>query len=193
MPLGGARGYFSVYLTGLTTDVTNADPGPDDKASASLSTTTGTATAVKSAIPTAGEKTVVVTEGNAVATAVPPASASPHSGGGGPSKAGIAIGVVAGVLVIAGILGGLFFFMRNRKRREIEEEYKRNAAVSSFVAGGKPPTSSAGTSSFTDMRLDPAVMAQRRMSDGSIADNQDYSRRILQVCVPPIPHALRPV
>lgn len=61
----------------------------------------------------------------------------------------------------------------------MEEEYRRNAAVSSFVGGGKPP-SSAGASSF-DNRLDP-VMAQRRMSDGSIADNQDYSRRILKVC-----------
>jgi cell wall integrity and stress response component len=28
------------------------------------------------------------------------------------------------------------------------------------------------------------VMMQRRMSDGSIADNQDYSRRILKVTNP---------
>lgn len=70
--------------------------------------------------------------------------------------------------------------MRARKRREIEEEHRRNAAVSSFIGGGKPPQSSGG-SSFTDTRLDPAVMAQRRQSDGSIADNQDYSRRILKV------------
>jgi cell wall integrity and stress response component len=62
----------------------------------------------------------------------------------------------------------------------VEEEYRRNAAVSSFIAG-KPPNSSSGASSFNDTRLDPAVMAQRRMSDGSIADNEDYSRRILKV------------
>jgi len=71
--------------------------------------------------------------------------------------------------------------MRNRKRRAIEEEHRRNAAVNNFIGAGKPPTSSGGASSFTDTRLDPAVMAQRRMSDGSIADNQDYSRRILKV------------
>ena len=72
--------------------------------------------------------------------------------------------------------------MRNKKRREVEDEYRRNAAVSDFIAnGGKPPNSSGGASSFNDTRLDP-VMAQRRMSDGSIADNQDYSRRILKVC-----------
>jgi cell wall integrity and stress response component len=52
--------------------------------------------------------------------------------------------------------------------------------VSDFISNGKPPTSSSGGASF-DTRLDP-VMAQRRMSDGSIADNEDYSRRILKVC-----------
>lgn len=71
-------------------------------------------------------------------------------------------------------------FMRHRRRREIEEEYARNAAVSSFIAGGKAP-STAGSGSFSDPRIDPVVFSQRRMSDGSIADNQDYSRRILKV------------
>jgi cell wall integrity and stress response component len=90
---------------------------------------------------------------------------------------------VVGLVAIAAVVGGIFLFMKNRRKRAIEEEYRRNAAVSSFMAGGKhPPNSSGGGSSFTDMRLDPAVMAQRRMSDGSIADNQDYSRRILKVC-----------
>jgi len=54
----------------------------------------------------------------------------------------------------------------------------RQAAISSFVAGGKTG-SSAGASH--DTRLDPVIMTQRRMSDGSIADNEDYSRRILKV------------
>jgi len=70
--------------------------------------------------------------------------------------------------------------MRHRRRREIEEEFARNAAVSSFISGGKSPLSSSG-GSFNDPRIDPAALAQRRMSDGSIADNQDYSRRILKV------------
>ncbi len=58
----------------------------------------------------------------------------------------------------------------------MEEEYRRNVAGG---YGAKPPTSSAG--SVSD-RLEPSVMMQRRQSDGSIADNQDYSRRILKVC-----------
>jgi cell wall integrity and stress response component len=68
--------------------------------------------------------------------------------------------------------------MRARARREVEEEYKRQVAVDAFINGGKPG-SSAGSS--PDSRLDPVIMTQRRMSDGSIADNQDYSRRILKV------------
>jgi cell wall integrity and stress response component len=59
----------------------------------------------------------------------------------------------------------------------VEEEYRRQAAVNSFVSGGKLHTSN---SSMTDSRLDPEFMA-RRQSNGSIADNEDYSRRILKV------------
>ena len=77
--------------------------------------------------------------------------------------------------------GGAFLWNRRRKIRHVEEEYRRNAAVSEFVAGGKTHSGRSG-SSFSDNRLDPTVMGQRRMSDGSIADNQDYSRRILKVC-----------
>jgi len=88
--------------------------------------------------------------------------------------------VVVGLIALAAIGGGVYLFMRHKQRREIEEEHRRQAAVNNFIGGGKPPSSSGGYS-FTDTRLDPAVMAQRRLSDGSIADNQDYSRRILKV------------
>ncbi len=58
----------------------------------------------------------------------------------------------------------------------MEEEYRRNQA-STYTVGGKPTN----RSSMSDSRLEPSVMLQRRQSDGSIADNQDYSRRILKV------------
>ncbi len=114
------------------------------------------------------ESTVVVTQ----------TSAAEKSG---PNVGAIAGGVVVGVLVIAGVAGGMFFFVRRKRNKEIEEEHRRTAAANSFMSG--KPTSSAG--SITDARLDP-VMAQRRLSDGSIADNQDYSRKILRVCYPGI-------
>jgi len=100
-----------------------------------------------------------------------------NSGSSGPSKAGIAAGVVVGVLALAGIIGGVFLFLRYKRRKEVEDEYRRAAAINEFV--GKAPGTS--HSSLADSRLDPEVMMHRRQSDGSIADNQDYSRRILQV------------
>lgn len=136
----------------------------------SQSSASGTASATQSVVTVIGGQTVYVT---------PSASATGKTGGA--SKAGIAAGVVVGLIAIAAIAGGIFLFIRNKQRREVEEEYRRNAAISSFTSGGKHPGSSGGASTFSDMRLDPAVMAQRRLSDGSIADNQDYSRRILKV------------
>jgi cell wall integrity and stress response component len=93
----------------------------------------------------------------------------------GPNVGAIAGGVVVGVLAIAGVIGGMFFYMRKKRNKEIEEEHQRHAAVNSFISG---KSSSGG--SITDARLAP-VMAQRRMSDGSLADNHDYSRKILRV------------
>lgn len=178
----GGSGLYSVWLTGLTYDVTNADASASDTSSSATAKATGKATATGTAtasVVTVGGQTVVVT---AASSATGTSSASESKSSSGPSKAGIAAGVVIGIVAIAAIAGGAFIFIRNKKRREVEDEYRRNAAVSSFIAGGgKPPNSSGGASSFNDTRLDPAVMAQRRMSDGSIADNQDYSRRILKV------------
>ncbi|EEY16991.1 conserved hypothetical protein [Verticillium alfalfae VaMs.102] len=80
---------------------------------------------------------------------------------------------------MAAIAGAIFWWVRRKRNSEIEEEHRRNAAVNSFIAGAKPPSSSGGIS-MTDSRMDPGF-AHRRMSDGSIADNQDYSRKILRV------------
>lgn len=109
------------------------------------------------------------------------AKASAKPSGGSTNTAGIAAGVVVGAVVAAGLAGGIYFYLRRRHNRELEEKHRRNAAISTFFPG-KPPSSSGGYS-VSDARLDP-VMAQRRVSNGSIADNEDYSRRILRVSVP---------
>ncbi|OBT50389.1 hypothetical protein VE04_09599, partial [Pseudogymnoascus sp. 24MN13] len=81
-------------------------------------------------------------------------AASKDTGSSGPNVAGIAAGVVVGVVVIAAAIAGM-----------------RQAAINAFV---KSPSDAPAF----DTRLEPAIM--RRMSAGSIADNQDYSRRILK-------------
>lgn len=94
-----------------------------------------------------------------------------------PNTAGIAAGVVVGVVGLAAIIGGVWFFLRRRRQRQVEEDYRRNAAgVNEFINGGKT-----SASSMNDSRIDPSFM-DRRQSNGSIADNEDYSRRILKVC-----------
>ncbi|TQS37205.1 hypothetical protein Golomagni_02329 [Golovinomyces magnicellulatus] len=167
--LCGGVGAYSVYLTGLSLAVPNAD------SSSSTSSSTPKSSSTSSSAPsvvTIGGETVVVT-----------AKPQPSSDGASldknsnssPNKSGIAAGVVVGLLAFGAIVGGIVLYLRNQKRRAIEEEHRQVAAVNSFIDGGKYP------GPVTDTRLDPAVMASRRMSDGSIADNQDYSRRILKV------------
>ena len=94
-----------------------------------------------------------------------------------PNTAGIAAGVVVGVVGLAAIIGGVWFFLRRRRQKQVEDDYRRNAAgVNDFINGGKT-----SASSMNDSRIDPSFM-DRRQSNGSIADNEDYSRRILKVC-----------
>ncbi|KAK4159068.1 hypothetical protein QBC43DRAFT_137637 [Cladorrhinum sp. PSN259] len=156
----GGQQYWSIYHTGIDLIVDNSERS-------SLSTTTS-ATSAPTASATKPAETVLVTQ-----------SAAPEDDKkkGGKNVGGIVAGVVVGFVIIAAALGGGYMFLRRKRNKEIEEEHRRNAAVSAFI--GKPPSSSGGMS-MTDSRMDP-VMAHRRMSDGSIADNQDYSRRILRV------------
>ncbi|KAL8834172.1 MAG: hypothetical protein Q9170_003873 [Blastenia crenularia] len=122
--------------------------------------------------------TVVVTAPGQTQPA--PVSAETSKASKSPNTAGIAAGVVIGVVAICAIAGGLFYYLRNRKRRAIEEEEKSDNG-NPFETESRPPPSSC---SMSDSRLEPSVMMQRRQSDGSIADNQDYSRRILKVTNP---------
>lgn len=155
----GGDGMFTVYNTGWSRNAVQYLPV------ASLSSAGGAKTT-----STAGPETVVVTQ--------PPTSSSASSGGGGSNKVGIAVGVVVGVVAIVGIIAGALFWLRFKRRRDAEEEYKRQAAVNAFVNGGKGHNSA---SSINDSRLDPEILQGRRESTGTIADNQDYSRRILKV------------
>lgn len=170
---GGGEKYWEVFLSGTKSSVGTAG-GSGGSSSSSITSANG-GTPTKSASPstiTEAGQTIVVTANSQTDAA---ATANLKNKSAGPNKAAIAAGVVVGILAIVAIAVGAFFFLRSRKRRAVEEEYRRNAAISSM--NGKPGSHS----SLSDSRLEPSVMLQRRMSDGSIADNQDYSRRILKV------------
>ncbi|KAL2193811.1 hypothetical protein P885DRAFT_80823 [Corynascus similis CBS 632.67] len=158
----GGLDTWTIYNTGVQVLVEYME----DKKSSSSSSATATPTTTSDP-----EKTLVVTASPTNDTE------TEEDSGGGKNVAGIAAGVVVAVVVVAALIGGGFIYMRRKRNKEIEEEHRRNAAVNAFI--GRSPSSSGGTS-MSDARLDP-VLAHRRMSDGSIADNQDYSRRILRV------------
>jgi cell wall integrity and stress response component len=155
----GGKGFFQVYLTGLG--------DPDGVSSPSSSGDSSSSTSASPSVITKAGQTIVVTAS---------AASSAKSSGGGSSKVGIAVGVVVGVIGVAAIVGAIILFLKRRRNKAIEEEHRRNAAVSSFVTGAKSETSS-----NTDQRLDPTAFSFRRESIGSIADERDFSRRILQV------------
>lgn len=163
----GGIDFYTVYNTGIMLSVQYATENDTSSASGSA-----TPSVVASSTVISGGQTSVV-----YVTSTP--TGGPEEGKSSTPMGGIIAGVVVGVVVLGAAFGGLWFWMRQKRNREIEEEHRRNAAVNAFM-GGKPPGSSGGYSMETDTRLDP-VMAQRRMSSGSIADNQDYSRRILRV------------
>ncbi|KAF2200626.1 hypothetical protein GQ43DRAFT_65719 [Delitschia confertaspora ATCC 74209] len=160
----GGNKKWLIVLTGMTK---NKIPHWNQKPASSSSSIAPTSKSSSTTVPA----TVIVT-----ASETP--TEEPKKSSGGPNKAGIAAGVVVGVVGLAAIIGGVMFYLRQRRRKEIEEEYRRQAAVNSFVAGN-----STSNSSMTDSRLDPEFM-MRRSSNGSIADNEDYSRRILKVTNP---------
>lgn len=160
----GGIGYWQVYLTGLTGDVQTAPNSTSSSSSAVTSAVTSTH---------AVQSTVIVTAS---------ATASPKDGNGqsgGPNKVGIAVGVVVGVVAVVAIAGAAIIYMKKQRRKEIEAEHKAAAAINSFVG-------SRGSDSKSDSRLDPSMASFRRASIGSIADERDFSRRILQVKIPKI-------
>ncbi|KAF8424081.1 WSC domain-containing protein [Tirmania nivea] len=166
-PCGSNSGDYTIFLTDPA-DVEDRLYDPNKPLpSASSSSSTSSSSSVATSTVTQQETTIV--------SQTPTESSDPSPKKSEPSginKAGAAAGAVVGVLVAVAIGVGAFLFIRKQRRKKLEEEYRRSLAVREFHK--KPET---------DLRLDP-VMLQRRMSDGSIADNQDYSRRILKVTNP---------
>jgi len=186
---GSDSGSSSAAAPSSTAAATSAAPATT---AAPASTTPRPSQVVTSVLP---GTTVIVTmpaaQNTGESSATPTASAKSS---GSTNVAGIAAGVVVGVVAIAAICIGAFFFLRRRKRQAVEDEYKRSNQVNDFMGNGherKAPNT--GYSQMSDQRLDTEAAAGRRNSVGSIADDQDYSRRILRVSIERISLTLRKV
>nr|POF15291.1 cell wall integrity and stress response component 2 [Quercus suber] len=207
----GGINYWSVYLTGTSTTVSNFDDkndGDDDASSSSSSSSSSTSsssdsstsstsapsssstssstTVAPSVVTSVAPGTTVVVTAPAARVSNPPPEFSTDSASKGSKTnvAGLAAGIVVGFVVVVAGIAALVFWIKHKRRKDAETESKRSTQVNDFMRGGregKPPRS--GYSNMSDERLDPQAGA-RRNSVGSIADNQDYSRKILRVANP---------
>jgi cell wall integrity and stress response component len=152
--LGGGVGFLSVYLTGVGT----LDGNPASTILPNVTSASQTASS-----------TVFVTTGQTTVTASPTGSSSTGSSG---ISGGAVAGIVIAILLIAGIAGATIFYIRRRRKAEYEKHESS--------AFGSSPGSLSRPFAGIDSRLDPN-MVQRPQSVGSLADDRDYSRKILRV------------
>lgn len=123
----------------------------------------------------------------------------------------IAGGVVGGVVGLICIAIAIFFFIRHRRKNDEsdDEEFFEKGSGSGLSRGNGTAKSKKYNSAFdmpmanpfsdefadkraskmttnglADPRLNPAIVGRRRLSDGSLADETDYSRKILAVANP---------
>lgn len=163
--IGGGSGFYSVYTTNYDDDV------PTYSGSSSSSTTTG-GSATAASDGKSGSATGQATVTSEATPAVNEADTKKASSS--KNTAAIAAGVVVGVVGLAALCGAGFFWWRSKNN-------KANAAM------GAPPGGYGRDSnqpSMSNSRFDGNYMAQRRQSNGSIDDDHDFSRRILQVNFP---------
>lgn len=186
----------STTSTSTSTTDSSTTPGSSSDTSDSSSATTESSGSPTTSQPTRTSGTSMTSASSDAQSSASPTAGSQNkeenkdkSGGGisGGAIAGIVIGVVVGIALV-----GLAFFILRRRRQSYEyqtsasDRYGFTDDPFTTAAEDKMNFSHNGTSAFVpvDQRLNPALINQRRMSEGSIADEQDYSRKILRVANP---------
>lgn len=165
----GGNGFFSVYTTGLESSVSAVSASASSGSSTNDASASKTDTSAASVSTDSGGHTVVVTAQSEQQTNTEASQVkSSHN------TAAIAAGVVVGVVGVAALAGAIFFFYRSKKQNA---EGGFRGTTGGYGRDSQPP-------SMSDSRFDGDYMAQRRQSNGSIDDDHDFSRRILQVTNP---------
>jgi cell wall integrity and stress response component len=119
-------------------------------------------------------------------------------------------GVVGGVVGVVLIAAAIFFFLKKRNSDDDDDEKDFVGGFDQPSFGGNRNNSKKGVASPLDMpmtnpfdhpndsnplgvnsrdgmvdpRLNPVMMGRKRLSEGSLADDTDYSRKILHVANP---------
>ncbi|KAJ5942151.1 hypothetical protein N7516_002319 [Penicillium verrucosum] len=172
----GGSSYYSVYTTNLEDDVPTYSDSSDSKSTTTTKSSSDSKTTTE-ADGTTSTTSTTAGETTETATSEPTESSvfdnMDEKSTQSKNTAAIAAGVVVGVVGFAALCGAIFFWWRSKQN-------KTNAA-----AGGTGGYSrDSGPPSMSDSRFDGSYMAHRRQSNGSIDDDHDFSRRILQVTNP---------
>ncbi|EPS33316.1 hypothetical protein PDE_08278 [Penicillium oxalicum 114-2] len=192
----GGSDYYSLYTTGLESDVpavsattasgststsgsgsnsgngkgsgSGAETNTNPAQSATSNPNSGGNSAPSVVTDAVGHTTTYTSYAEQTTTDISGAIKSSHN------TAAIAAGVVVGIVGLAALAGAAFFFYRSKKQNA-EGGFRGTAG--GYGRDSQPP-------SMTDSRFDGDYMATRRQSNGSIDDDHDFSRRILQVTNP---------
>ncbi|CEP24541.1 Sensor-transducer of the stress-activated PKC1-MPK1 kinase pathway [Cyberlindnera jadinii] len=154
---------------------------------ANTATATETATKTISATGSTSATSSSSTESSSSASSTGSTGKSSSSSAVGPAVGGAIGGVAA--LVLIGF--AVFFF---RRRRQASKERDAELADSAYIGAMKRDNSQLSRplsnpflskdESMVDQRLNPVMLGRRRISEGSLADEADYSRKILRVANP---------
>lgn len=105
---------------------------------------------------------------------------------------GAIAGIVIGVLAALAIIGAVLVFLKKRRDSNRYESYSPNVGPHGFKDFSSPsdpgvfppPPIPTKNQPYVDQRLNPSMLGERRLSEGSLADARDYSRKILRVANP---------
>lgn len=207
----------STTTTTSSTSSSSSSSTSSDDDTTTTSDSPSSTTLVPSVVTISGKETIYVTQSTstsssksateAAASSTPTGSSATQnkdtdssSGIGGGAIAGIVIGVLAALAIVA----LLFFLWRRRDNRNAYTGARSPSGFSdpfgvrngpddktSMSSLGMGPASNIQNAAFglqppetfmaVDQRLNPVMLGERRLSEGSIADERDYSRKILRV------------
>lgn len=195
----------STETTSSTTSATSTDTTSTTSSSSSSTSTNsqvtvitlvgngGTTTIVRTATATSPSETSL-SSSTASATASATAKSTTQSKN---NTGAIVGGVVGGLAGLAIIIGAIFFFCRRNNDDDDEKDLldRSNTAKSQKNVLDMPINNPfdhpndllsdrLNSTKLTDPRLNPVMMGRKRLSEGSLIDGEDYSRKILHVANP---------
>ncbi|KAK9460774.1 uncharacterized protein V1516DRAFT_625579 [Lipomyces oligophaga] len=188
----GGLTYYSVYLTGVgevenaaalesalaySTTVTASSTALSATSSKTQTTTSSTAAKTSSSTTSSTSSSSTADNSSNSSSSNSSSSKSSKSGLSGGAIGGIVVGVVLGLAILAALI---FFFLRRRRQQDEEDDDWPEYAGAQNAYNRSNRSLNSGRVAIVDQRLNP-MMTERRFSDGSLSDEQDYSRKILRV------------